>query len=142
MTDKNTDKLMNELKTDKDISRYLEENAAYLKDLNFGQYLSDMIAQKGLSVSDVAERSGISYSYVYHIANGDRNPSRSKILAIAFGLGATLDETQQMLRQARYGILYPRDKWDAVIITALRQRLTVIETNELLEKLGETVFLI
>lgn len=142
MADKNTDKLMNELKADKDIGCYLAENAAYMKDLNFSRYLADMIEQKDLSVSDVAERSGISYSYIYHIVKGHKNPSRPKVLAIAFGLSASLDETQQMLRQAGHSLLYPRDRWDAVIIAALQRRLTVMKANELLEKLGETVFLI
>ena len=141
MTDKNTDKLMNELKADNNINRYLAENAASLRSLNFSQYLADAIAQKQLSVSKVSERSGISYSYIYHIINDGKNPSRTKVLAIAFGLGATLDETQQMLRQAKHSLLYPRDRWDAVIIAALQQHLTVMQANELLEKLGETIFL-
>lgn len=142
MADKNTDKLMNELKSDKDINRFLTENAAYMRDLNFTQYLAGIMAQKNLSIKELSDRSGISYSYVYHIVKGDKTPGRLKMLAIAFGLGATLDETQQMLRQARLSLLYPRDRWDAVIITALQQRLSVMEANELLEKLGETVFLV
>lgn len=142
MADKSTDKLMNELKTGKDISRFLAENAACIKNLNFTQYLADIMAQKGLSIKDLSDSSGISYSYVYHIVKGDKTPSRPKMLAIAFGLGATLDETQQMLRQAKHSLLYPRDRWDAVIIAALQRQLTVMEANELLEKLGETVFLV
>ena len=141
MADKNTDKLMNELKSDKNINSFLAENAAEMTDLNLSRYISDMMAKKNLTIAAVANRSGIAYSYVYHIIKGDKNPSRRKMLAIAFGLSATVDETQHMLRQARQGLLYPRDKWDAVIISALQQGLNVMEANELLERLGETEFL-
>ena len=141
MIDKNTDKLMNELKDAKSIGDYLQDNAAEMRRLSLTDYLYKILAEKDMKRKTVVKNSGLDPSYVYHIFNGDKNPSRNKMLAIAFGLKATVDETQNMLRQSKQALLYPRDKWDAIIISALRQGLTVVETNELLEKLGETSFL-
>ncbi len=141
MIDKNTDKLMNELKDAKNIDDYLRDNAAEMRRLSLSDYLYKILAEKNMKRTTVVKNSGLDPSYVYHIFNGDKNPSRNKMLAIAFGLKATVDETQHMLRQSKQALLYPRDKWDAIIISALRQGLTVVETNELLEKLGETSFL-
>ena len=52
-----------------------------------------------------------------------------------------LDEVQYLLRYAGLGLLYPRNQWDAVIISAVEQKLDVVQTNELLHQLGEKTFL-
>ena len=36
------------------------------------------------------------------------------------------------------GLLYPRNTWDAVIISAIEKNLSVDKTNETLELLGES----
>lgn len=53
----------------------------------------------------------------------------------------TTDETQRLLYYANAGILYVRNSLDSVILYALENKLSVIETNHLLDKLGETKIL-
>ena len=48
-----------------------------------------------------------------------------------------MDEIQYLLRYAGFGLLYPRNQWDAIIISAVEQKFTVAQTNELLYRLGE-----
>ena len=60
---------------------------------------------------------------------------------LAIALGLNLDEVQYLLRYAGQGILYPRNEWDAVIISEVGQKLSVMQTNELLRDLGETILL-
>jgi hypothetical protein len=54
-------------------------------------------------------------------------------------MGLNLDEVQYLLRYAGLGVLYPRNQWDAVIISAVEQKLNVAQTNELLYHLGEKI---
>lgn len=66
-----------------------------------------------------------------------RTPKRDKLLALAFGLRLDLDETQRMLKIGGAGALYPRIKRDSVIIFAIKERLSLIDCNELLYELKE-----
>ena len=139
--DKDTDELFVELCEDNDIKNYLRRNRAeFVQPLS--EYLANLLAQKQLSKQAVIERSGVQREYAYHIFSGlKKNPSRPKILALAFAMGLTLEETQYLLRYAKQSPLYPRNPWDSIIISAIDQKLSVLHTNELLSQLGETVFL-
>ena len=139
--DKDTDELFVELREDNDIKNYLRRNRAeFVRPLS--DYLASLLAQKNLSKQAVIERSGVQREYAYHIFSGlKKNPSRTKILALAFAMGLTLEETQYLLRYAKQSPLYPRNPWDSIIISAIDQRLSVLQTNELLSQLGETLFL-
>lgn len=75
--------------------------------------------------------------YVYHIFAGRKNPARNKILALAIAMKLSLDEVQHLLYYAKAEKLYVRNSWDSVIIHAIENNLSVLETNLLLDKLGE-----
>ena len=106
------------------------------------EYLKKLLAEKNLERAEVIESSGLNREYAYHIFSGKKNnPSRPKLLALAVAMKLNLEEVQYLLRYAQQGILYPRNQWDAVIISAVEQKLSVTQTNELLHSLGETIFL-
>ncbi|MBE8950518.1 MAG: helix-turn-helix transcriptional regulator [Quinella sp. 3Q1] len=138
---KSTDELFTELKTEKNLDGWRSLNQKeFVEPLN--EYLEKLLAEKNLSKQEVIERSGLNREYAYHILSGKRkNPSRQKVLALAIAIGLNLEETQYLLRYARHGALYPRNDWDAVIISAIEQKLSVMQTNELLHNLGETLLL-
>ena len=134
---KSTGELFTELKADKNLGGYFQRNSdEFVLPLN--EYLEKLLAEKNLTKKEVIERSGLNREYAYHIFSGlKKNPSRPKILAIALAMELNLDEIQYLLRYARLGALYPRNQWDAVIISAVEQKLSVAQTNELLYRLGE-----
>lgn len=139
--DKDTNDLFTELHEDSNIKNYLRRNRDEFV-LPLGEYLENLLAQKNLTKQAVIEKSGVQREYAYHIFSGlKKNPSRPKILAIAFAMGLNLEETQYLLRYAKQSPLYPRNPWDSIIISAIEQKLTVLQTNELLNQLGETTFL-
>jgi hypothetical protein len=70
--------------------------------------------------------------------NGTRQPSRDKVLQLAFGLRLTVDEAQRLLRAADKSPLYPRLKRDAVVLFALNKSLSILETQNLLSGEGLT----
>lgn len=138
---KSTGELFTELKEDKNLDGYFQRNRdEFILPLN--EYLEKLLAEKNLTKKEIIERSGLNREYVYHIFSGmKKNPSRPKVLAMALSMELNLDETQYLLRYAGLGLLYPRNQWDAVIISAVEQKLTVVQTNELLLRLGEKTFL-
>lgn len=134
---KNTGDLFTELKDDRNLSGYLRRNQEEFV-MPLGEYLEKLLAAKSLTKKEVIERSDLNREYVYHIFSGlKKNPSRPKILAIAMAMELDLEEIQYLLRYAGFGVLYPRNQWDAIIISAVEQKFTVAQTNELLYRLGE-----
>ena len=138
---KDTDELFFELKEERDLHSYRDRNRTEFL-LPLHEYLESLLAEKNLVKREVIEQSGLNREYAYHIFSGNRkNPSRAKILALAIAMGLNFDEVQYLLRYARQSPLYPRNPWDSVIISAVEQKLTVPQTNDLLNQLGETLLL-
>jgi len=141
LSKKSTGELFIELKAEKDLKNYLRRNEGEFL-LSLSEYLNNLLESKNLELKTVLKNCNLNRSYVYNIFSGERkNPSRPKVLAIGLAMDLNLEEMQYLLRYAKQNLLYPRDTWDSVIISAIEQRLSVLQTNELLESLGETVFL-
>ena len=138
---KSTGELFTELKQEKNLRDWRTNNSSEFV-MSLGEYLTKLLTDKNLSKQEVIERSGLNREYAYHIFSGKRKkPSRPKVLALSIAMGLNLDEVQYLLRYAQHGVLYPRNQWDAVIISAVEQGLSVLQTNELLNQLGETELL-
>lgn len=99
---------------------------------NLPIHLELLLEQKGLTKADVYRGSQLEHKYVYQIFSGEKMPSRNKLIALAFGLQLTADETQTMLKLAGYRELYVRDERDTIILYALQQGKDIIETDTLL----------
>lgn len=127
-----TDELVNEIKKASNIEDYLGKNNKYLITHSLSEHLNMLLSQKGISRADVVRDSMLDKSYVYQIFSGDKTPSRDKLIAVAFGLKLSDDETQQMLKLSGNRELYAKDKRDAVILFSLHHQKTIFETNDLL----------
>ena len=139
MDTKTTEELKHEIKEATDIEDYLRENKENMLDRSLPRYLEELLDQKGLSRAQVVRDSLLDRAYVYQILSGEKNPSRDKLLALAFGLGLSGDETQRMLKISCNRELYARDKRDALILFALERGKTILEVNESLFDHGFTV---
>ncbi len=129
---KSTDELLNEIKNSRNILDYFAENREELQLDSLPEYLGGWLKMKNLSKADVVRGSNLNKAYVYQIFLGKKYPSRDKVIALAFGLSLTAEETQVLLKQAGYRELYPRDPRDTLLLYAIGQKMSVIETNELL----------
>ena len=136
MHEKDTAELFEELKIHNDVEIFLAENQNEMSQ-PLCRYLNKILQEKNLSKKAIIEKLNFDKKYAYHIFSGAKKPSREKILAIARAMNLNLNETQYLLRYGGYGILYPRDSWDAVIIYAIEHDLTVAETDYYLHQLGE-----
>lgn len=141
MRKKDTEELLAEIKNDADMEKFLSENTNEFKKPLY-EYLNQIIEEKNLNKKDIVKNSNLNPNYVYHILSGERtNPSRPKLIAIAMAMSLNFDEIQYLLRYAGLSPLYPRNPWDAIIISSVQNGLSVLETDNLLDKLGEAVLL-
>lgn len=127
---KNTDQLRQELMSGNDLGRVLSDNQESFWTQDLQGRLHAMFQRQKLTKTVLAKRSGISEVYLHQVFSGRRTPSRDRLLCLCFGLGATVEETQELLRHAGHAPLYPRDRRDAVVIFGLSHAMTLPEVNE------------
>ena len=108
------------------------------------EYIKSVLKSRNeeIKISEVAEMTGISRTYLYKIIpsqetppkSAKNNPSRNMLLAIALALKFSLNETQNLLTCAGKTALQPKNDFDAAIIFALKKKYSVIKTNILLDE--------
>lgn len=130
MEKKTTDDLRQELMDQPSIKAYLSKNRSCFTQLGILDLLESLRERCGLPKAEIARRSGMSEVYLHQVFSGRRNPSRDRLLALCVGVGASLEEANQLLRQAAYAQLYPRLRRDAIISHGLAHRRSLVEINE------------
>ena len=135
-----TDILNDKLFKSRDFKEFIKNNEDHIRTDSFNHFLYDLILQSGLKNTEIFVRSGIGESYGYQLLNGNRQPSRDKIIQLAIGLKLSVEKTNQMLRLAEKGELYVKNKRDAVVMFSLINNYDLIDTNVLLEEENCTLF--
>lgn len=128
---KSTDELYNVLKSKKNYSDFIKQEYDELYFETVGEYLNSLMAQKGLKKSEVIKKSNVDKHYAYQIFNSNRtNPSRDKLIMIAFGMGLDMAETTKLLKVAGVPNLYIRHPRDSVIMFCIEHKMSLMDTNE------------
>ena len=104
-----TQELLDGLKNADDIKTFLDLHEQDFLSQSLIDYLNELMNEKNITVAQVAKNSGIG-EYVYKIFNGERNAKRDTLVAISFGMHLTFEETQLLLRIAKFAILDSRDR--------------------------------
>lgn len=115
---------------------FLKINRENMLDLTLSEFLALQLYQKDIRVADVVRDSGLTKSYVHQIFNGEKKPSRDKLIAIAFGLHLTAEETQRMLKLGGCSELYTRTERDALILFAIHHGKSISDTDDDLYQRG------
>ena len=129
---KSTDELTHEITNSTDVEDYLKKNKKHLLNQCLSEYLNMLLLKKELCRADVVRNSLLDRVYVYQIFSGKKTPSRDKLIALAFGLCLSDEETQKLLKLSGNRELYVRDERDVLILFALQRKKTIFEVNELL----------
>lgn len=141
MSDKTTGDLRQELMEGNSLDSYLRGNADLFVNQDVVALLTGLYEQKHLTKAALARQAGMSEVYLHQVFAGRRNPSRDRLLCLCIGLEATVDETQQLLRQAGYAQLYPRVRRDAIILHAIAHGTPLPLVNDkLYEENEKTLF--
>ena len=128
--EKTTGDLRDELLSQPHLDDYLKENGDQFLSWGLTEQLMRLFDGKNISKATVARNGGMSEVYLYQVLSGRRNPSRDRLLCICFGLGTSVEETQQLLQRAGYAPLYPRLKRDAIILHGIAHATPLAELND------------
>lgn len=132
MKNKNTDNLQNELTAAPNLRAFLADNHEQFINESFTEILQRLFQQSGLSKAAFAKRAGTSEVYLYQIFSGERTPSRDRTICLCFGLGASLEETQDLLKCIGHAQLYVKNRRDAIIIYGITHNTELDALNDCL----------
>ena len=134
---KTTEQLLESLRNKRSYNDFFNEELEELYFASVSEYLETLVVQKGLKKGDVITRANLDKNYAYQIFNGNKkNPSRNKLIMLAFGMQLTPEETRKLLKIAGLSELYIRVPRDSAIIFCLDKKMTLIDANEMLDDLG------
>ena len=132
MKRKSTKELNRELSAAPDLKRFLEDNREQFQEAGFQELLQELFHNAGISKATLAKRAETSEVYLYQIFSGTRTPSRDRVLCLCFGLSATLEQAQELLRIGGMAQLYSKNRRDVVIMYGLTHRVELSKVNDLL----------
>ncbi len=131
-----TSTLLRKLFKTTDIAEFIEKSSAEMGIPPFHAYITNLCRTTGQVPEQVIHRAGIERTYGHQLFNGTRNPSRDKVIQLAFGLDLDLDGTQKLLQIAEKSPLYPKIKRDAAILFCISHCKDILETQSVLHSLG------
>lgn len=141
MDKKNTDGLQQELMDSTDLSQFLSRNQEQFVDKSVAELLNHLFEKKNISKAVLAKQAGMSEIYLHQIFAGRRTPSRNRLLCLCYGLEASIEETQELLRLCGMAELYPKLKRDAIIYYGLLHKLDLfVINNKLFDENEDTLF--
>ncbi len=134
---KSTAELLHILNKNKNIKQFLDSNTDEFISDSAADYINNLLNKKQLKKADVIKKSGINTIYAYQILSGLKQPSRDKLIQLAFGMQLNLEQTQRLLKIGGGSALYPRNKRDSIIIYSINNSKSVFDCDEMLYELGE-----
>ena len=126
-----TTQLLDIIKSDENLT--LEQLLLQIPEIDFVTYLETLLLKKDVSKSELIKMTNLHRTYAYQIFNGKKKPSRSKIIQIALALQLDIRETNNLLSLSDNGYLYPKVRYDAIILYALEHKKSIIDTNLILD---------
>lgn len=135
MAQRLTEELLAELLEAPDIDAFLDSHQ--LGEPSLPDYLNALLAEKNLERAQVVRMANLNETFGYQIFTGSRNPSRNKVLQIAFAMALSMKETNRALTAAGVSVLNCKDRRDAIIIFCIDRGCSLQKVNEELYRFGE-----
>ena len=126
---KDTNNLQQELMETATLDQFLSENQDNFNRDSICELLNRLFQKRRISKATLAKQSGMSEVYLHQVFSGRRNPSRNRLLCLCFGLNASLEETQELLKRCGFAQLYPRDRRDAIILYSILNGMDLFAVN-------------
>lgn len=122
-----------------DLEGFIVKNAGELQTPLFHDYIKELCYMTKQVPERVIKHASIERTYGHQLFNGTRNPSRDKVIQLAFGFELDVEGTQRLLRIARKSPLYPRIKRDAAILYCINNHIDIVGVQNLLYNLELTL---
>lgn len=138
---KDTNDLRQELMEPPSLDQFLSENQDSFHRDSVCELLNRLYQKRKISKATLAKQSGMSKVYLHQVFSGRRNPPRSRLLCLCFGMNASPEETQELLKQCGFAQLYPKDWRDAIILYGIMNGMDLFAVNDkLFAENEETLF--
>ena len=118
----------------------LVEDQFLADDNKAGHYLERLMMKYDVKAAKLSEDAGLARSYVGHIINGKREPSRDALIAICLAMRTSLEELQDLLKYAGHAPLYVRRKRDVIIWFGIMKHKDIFEIDIDLHERGYKTF--
>lgn len=102
----------------------------------FCEHIQKLCKDKKLLHEHVIKKCGIDRTYGHQLFSGVRQPSRDKVIQLAFGFSLCVEDTQELLKIAGKSPLYIRIKRDAAIMYCLKNGFGFFDTQSTLQELS------
>ena len=122
--------ILNSIDNAKELNNFLDN--VHDKNITFVTYFNDICSKKNLKKSDLIYNANINRTYGYQILNGDKKPSRDKIIQLCISANLTLKETNKCLILGNVNELYVKNPRDSILIFSINKNLSLFDINELL----------
>lgn len=136
MKRKETDDLQQELMETADLDRFLADNRDQFLCNSAAEAMLELFGKRNMTKAMLAKRSGMSEVYLHQLFSARRNPTRGRLLCICFGLNATVEETQNLLKVCGFAPLYVKNPREAILLHCLNHSMSLPEANETLMSRG------
>lgn len=114
----------------------LDQLMSNIHSRTFTEELEHLMIEKKMNKSTLLSKTLLDKNYGYQILQGTRQPSKDKVIQLCLALSCNLEDTNRLLILSNNPVLYSKNKKDALFIYALSNKLTVMETNELIYSYG------
>ncbi len=131
-----TEHILDKLSATKSLTEFFEESKDSFNLLTIGEYIELEIANRNFTKAKVIKSSGINKRFFFDILSNKKTPNRRYIIRIFLALGMDFSDVQWYLKACDYPGLYAKNKRDAIIIYCFNNSLSVMECNEMLNKVG------
>lgn len=131
-TTRTLEKEITEIDCRESLDRFLEKTASSRAHLSFLAYFRSLEKVKAVPDAVLQKKSDIERTYFYHLMSGAKTPGRDKIFRLCLAAGLDDTECRRALEAAGQPVFYAKNRRDTVIRFAIRQHLSVQDTNLLL----------
>lgn len=128
--------ILTNLSSSGELKHYVADSDHFTQ-TSFSDYYNSLPHVKEQKYTDLIRKSGIERTYFYQIMNGRRQPGRDKVILLSLAAGLSLKEVQRALEITQLGILYSKNRRDAILIFAFTKELDVQDTQDLLAHFDE-----
>lgn len=115
-------------------TRDLETVLNDIHEIDFTDYLEQLLQDKNLKKAHVIHDSMLDRNYAYQIFQGKRAAGRDKVIQLGIAMQLNQKEMDRLLTISNNARLYSKNQHDAIIIYALAHHYSVMQTNDLLDE--------
>lgn len=120
------------------IKHYLDQNhssdlqSTSISEFDFKQEFSDMLKAKNRTMTDTLRKANLDPDFLVKLKEEKYQPSKLNLIALAFGLELSLDETRSFLQKAGQQLSH-KDKFDLIITYFIsKSKYDLLEVNTIL----------